>query len=179
MEPSASQKPERRRAAPKQHQSLKIQRQLITFAYWHVFLTSWLHRHPSTKAKRGYLLVDDFHREIYDRLGVSWKATSGYVKDMIGAGFLERLDRKNGVPHGTFAVRMPESAFVHFAKSFSAAAPAFGESARELLVLFNQSREAIVVPFATDDKENVSATSPKKGDQSSGIVVASDASRKA
>ena len=100
--------------------------------YWHIFTTAWMHHHPHGEAKRNYLLIDDFHREIYQHLDVGMKATTGYVQDMIDWGFLKRLSKDDGVPRGKFAVRMGSSVFETFQTAFAAAADLLVASARGL-----------------------------------------------
>lgn len=113
-------------------QRLKALHALKTMPYWHIFMTAWIHRHSEGGAKRPYLLVDDFHGEIYEHIGVGMKATSGYVQDMIDWGFLRRLNKDDGVPRGKFAVCMEKSAFEIFQNAFAAAAELLVASARSL-----------------------------------------------
>jgi hypothetical protein len=112
---------------------------LKTFAYWHIFMTSWLHQHPQGKAKKGYLLVDDFHPAIYNHASVSVKATTGYVQDMIDWGFLTRLNKQDGVARGRFAVRMDSEVFETFRLAFASTSDLIVEAGRKLMRLYGQA----------------------------------------
>jgi hypothetical protein len=99
-------------------QLLDARRDLMTYPYWYIFLTSWIHGHPESLPAQPYLLVDDFHGELYKRLGIGSRATRDYVNKMLLWGFLERLNRTHGVQKGKFAVRMAPAAFDHFSAAF-------------------------------------------------------------
>lgn len=114
---------------------------LKTYAYWHIFMTSWLHQHSQSKPKKTYLLVDDFHPAIYQHVGVSVKATTGYIQDMIDWGFLRRLNKEDGVPRGKFAVRMDEKVFEGFRNAFSSTSELVVEAGRNLLKTYSAALE--------------------------------------
>lgn len=83
----------------------KAMTSLKRYAYWHIFLTAWMHAHPTNSHKRGYLLIDDFHAAIYTHSGVSQTATTRYVKDLIAWDSLSVLEKnrvwqKVGSPFG-------------------------------------------------------------------------------
>lgn len=113
-------------------QRLKALHALKTMPYWHIFTTAWMHHHPLGEARRPYLLIDDFHREIYEHLNVGMKATTGYVQDMIDWGFLRRLNKDDGVPRGKFAVRMDNAVFDTFQTAYAAGADLLVTAARGL-----------------------------------------------
>jgi hypothetical protein len=108
---------------------------LKTYAYWHIFITAWLHQHPQHGARRPYLYVDDFHAEIFPRLEVTAKTTKAYIDDMIAWGILERLGRNDGVPKNKFAVRMKIATFGFFKGAFVGAAELVAETAKDLSVM--------------------------------------------
>ncbi len=110
---------------------------LKTYAYWHIFMTAWLHQHPQGNPKKGYLLVDDFHGPIYQHVGVSSKATTGYIQDMIDWGFLRRLSKEDGVPRGKFAVRMDRNVFENFHAAFASTAALVVDAGRNLMTLYS------------------------------------------
>ncbi|TCU58363.1 hypothetical protein EDE08_1317 [Bradyrhizobium sp. R2.2-H] len=115
---------------------------LKTYAYWHIFMTAWLHQHPQSKPKKAYLLVDDFHSAIYQHVGVSVKATTGYIQDMIDWGFLRRLSKDDGVPRGKFAVRMDSDVFENFRTAFASTSDLAREAGRNLMNLYGASSTA-------------------------------------
>jgi hypothetical protein len=123
---------------------------LKTYAYWHIFMTAWLHQHPQSKPKKTYLLVDDFHGAIYQHVGVSVKATTGYIQDMIDWGFLRRLNKDDGVPRGKFAVRMDSNVFENFRAAFGSTADLVKEAGHNLMNLYSPSSAT-----ASSDADNI------------------------
>jgi hypothetical protein len=111
---------------------------LKTYAYGHIFIDSWLHQHPERKPKKPYLLVDDLHPAIYQHVGVSVRATTGYIQDMIEWGFLRRLSKEDGVPRGKFAVRMDSQAFETFRATFASTSELVVDAGRNLMKLYSQ-----------------------------------------
>lgn len=125
----------------------KANNALKTHAYWHIFITAWLWRHPSGGAKRSYLLVEDFQATIHTLFQYGSKATSGYVKSMEKWGLLERQGRNENVPRNKYAVRMTDAAFATFGNSFALGAPALISAARDFSRLSNGMETGQVVPF--------------------------------
>jgi hypothetical protein len=98
---------------------IRALKELKRYAYWHIFLTAWMHAHPTTTPKLSYLLIEDFHAEIHKHFGVAQTATKRYVDDMIAWKLLERLRKEHGVPRGRFAVRIQPNAFETFRTAFA------------------------------------------------------------
>jgi hypothetical protein len=106
-----------------------------------------MHRHPASNAKRNYLLIDDFHSEIFTHTGVAQTATTRYVRDMIDWGFLERLRKEHGVARGRFAVQMTPFAFETFRNGFVTAGDVMLEAARDFGRISSQDKKAAVLQF--------------------------------
>lgn len=128
----------------------KAVRDLMSFAYWHILLTAWIHRHPQGNNRQPYLVIEDFHSQIYLHLGVSMRATTGYVSNMVDWGFLERLNKEHGVKRNRYAVRMSEQAFAALGGNFNDIAALiintawdFKRSSSEVVPL----QSAVVLPF--------------------------------
>jgi hypothetical protein len=105
----------------------------------------------------------------FEHTGISSKTTSDYIKELIAWGFLQRLDRKDGVPRGKFAVRMPGPVFEFFRQAFVAATKPIVAAACDFSRMSAEQPSAsgtaavIGFPVGSRENENVSETSPNTG----------------
>lgn len=98
---------------------VRAMRRIRTFPYWHILVTSWKHQHRRSPFRNKYLFVEDFHGKIYEITSSSTTTTRNHVEEMIVWGFLQRLNREDGVLRNKFAVRMTPKAVEHFTPAFA------------------------------------------------------------